>query len=72
MPSVEDLKLEVCQEIDRRSEEIIGVAKTILQNPEPGFRELKTSRLVVQKFTELGIACRDGIALTGVKGIAHG
>ena len=72
MPSIEDLKSEVCQEIDRRSEEIIGVAKTILQNPELGFRELKTSRLVVQKFTELGIAYRDGIALTGVKGIVHG
>ena len=72
MPSKEELKAKVCREIDCRSEEIIGVAKDILENPEPGFRELKTSRLVAQKFAELGIAYRDGIALTGVKGIVQG
>lgn len=72
MPSKEELKSKVCQEIDRRSEEIIGVAKAILENPETGFRELKTSRLVAQKFAELGIAYRDGIAITGVKGVVQG
>ncbi|MDD4876460.1 MAG: amidohydrolase [Dehalococcoidales bacterium] len=72
MPSIAELKSKVCQEIYRRSEEIIGVANTILQNPEPGFRELKTSHLVAQKFVELGITYRDGIALTGVKGIVRG
>lgn len=72
MSSKEELKSKVCQEIDRRSEEIIGVAQSILENPETGFREVKTSRLVAQKFTELGIACRDGLALTGVKGMVRG
>ncbi|MBA7642188.1 Hippurate hydrolase [subsurface metagenome] len=72
MPSKEELKSKVCREIDRRSEEIIGVAKAILENPETGFRELKTSRLVAQKFAELGIAYRDGIAITGVKGVVQG
>lgn len=72
MVSIEELKSIVCQEIDRRSEEIIGVAQTILENPEPGFREVKTSRLVGEKFSELGIPYRDGLALTGVKGIVQG
>ena len=72
MVSIEELKSRVCQEIDRRSEEIIGVAKTILENPEPGFREVKTARLVAKKFSELGIPYRDGLALTGVKGIVQG
>lgn len=72
MPSKEELKSKVCQEIDRRGEEIIGVAEAILGNPEPGFRELKTSRLVAQKFAELGIAYRDGIAITGIKGVVQG
>lgn len=69
MPSKGELKSKVCREIDRTSEEIIGVVKAILRNPEPGFRELKTSRLVAQKFTELGITYREGIAITGVKGM---
>ena len=72
MASTEELKSMVCQEIDRRSEEIIGVAKTILENPEPGFREVKTARLVAEKFSELGIPYRDSLALTGVKGIVKG
>ena len=37
-------------------------------NPEPGFREVKTSALVSKKFSELGIPFRSGLALTGVKG----
>ena len=72
MPSKEELKSKVCREIDRRSEETIGIVKAILKTPEPGFRELKTSRLVAQKFAELGIACREGIAITGVKGVVQG
>ncbi len=68
MPTREELKARVCQEIDNRKEEIINLAKTILQNPEPGFREVKTARLVSQKFNELGIPHRTGIAITGVKG----
>jgi len=72
MPSKEELKSAVCQEIDRHSDEIIAVAQTILNNPEPGFREVKTSRLVTQKFAELGIPHRDGLAITGVKGAVQG
>ena len=72
MPSKEELKSKVCREIDRKSEEIVGVAKAILENPETGFRELKTSCLVAQKFAELETAYRDSIAITGVKGVVRG
>ncbi|MFC1899483.1 amidohydrolase [Chloroflexota bacterium] len=72
MPSKGELKAKVCEEIDRRSDEIIGVAKTVLKNAEPGFREVKTSRLVAQKFSEMGISYRDGIGITGVKGMVAG
>ena len=71
MPSREELKAIVCRAIDRHSDEIVAVARTILENPEPGFREIKTSRLVAQKFAELGIAYRDGLAITGVKGMVN-
>ena len=72
MPSKDELKSKVCQEIDRRSEEIVGVAQAILESPEAGFREVKTSRLVAQKFAEMGIVYREGLAITGVKGVVSG
>ena len=72
MSTKEELKSAVCREIDRHSDKMIAMAQTILENPEPGFREIKTSRLVAQKFNELGIPYRDGLAITGVKGAARG
>ena len=68
MPSKEELKLRVFQEIDSRADEIVTLAKTILAHPEPGFRETKTSHLVATKFAGLGIPFRAGLALTGVRG----
>ena len=67
MPSKEDLKLRAFQEIDARADEIVSLAQTILKNPEPGFRESKTSNLVASKFAELGIPFRAGLAMTGVR-----
>ena len=43
MPTVEELKALAIEEIDKRKEEIIGHAKHILNNPEVGFTEFKTS-----------------------------
>ena len=47
-------------------------ARTILDNPEPGFTEIKTSRFVSEKLSELGIAHQSGIAITGLKGVVSG
>ncbi len=68
MPSKEELKAKAFREIDSRADEIVGLAQAILKNPEPGFRETKTSRLVGEKFAEMGIPFRSGLALTGVRG----
>ncbi len=72
MPSKEELKTRVYSEIDSRAEEIIRVSQTILQNPEPGFREVKTANLVSSKLRELGVPFQEGIALTGLKGELKG
>ena len=66
--SKEELKQRAFDEIDRRASELIGVAKTILANPETGFREFKTAKLVADKFAENGIPFRSGLAITGVRG----
>ncbi|MEW6185211.1 MAG: amidohydrolase [Thermodesulfobacteriota bacterium] len=72
MPNREELKKIFCQEIDRRKDEIIGTAIKVLENPESGFREVKTSRTVSEIFSTLGIPHESGLALTGVKGVLSG
>ena len=67
MPSREELKVRVFQEIDSRADELISLSKSILNNPEPGFREVKTSRLVAEKFAGMGIPFRAGLGITGLR-----
>jgi amidohydrolase len=72
MKTIEELKTMICQEIDRRKDEIIQTALDILQTPETGFREQKCSGLITEKFTEWGIPHRKHLALTGIKGVLSG
>lgn len=66
------LKQIVSDEIDSNGEELIRLAKSILDHPEPGFREFKTSQLVQERFRELGIPFEADIAITGIKGMLRG
>ena len=68
MPSKEELKRQVFAAIDCRADELINLSQTILHNPEPGFREVKTAQLVAGKLAEMGIPFRTGLGLTGVRG----
>ena len=72
MSSIEELKAEAQVAIDGRRDWLINTARTILDNPEPGFHEVKTSRLVSERLSELGIEHETGIALTGIKGYLMG
>lgn len=72
MPSLEDLKAIAQAAIDDRAEWLMDGARTILDNPEPGFTEVKTSRFVSERLSELGISHESGIALTGLKGVVQG
>ena len=67
MPSKEDLKRLASEIIDSKAENLISIAQTILKNPEPGFRELKTAKLVAEQFGALGLQPRSGLAVTGVR-----
>ena len=72
MPTIQELKSIARAAIEDRSEWLIDAARTILDNPEPGFTEVKTSRFVSEKMSELRIAHQSGIALTGLKGVVQG
>ncbi len=72
MPTVNELKSSVFAEIDKRGRDAISMARCVTNIPEPGFREQRTSRLVAEKFRELGIPYQDNIAITGLKGMLDG
>ena len=72
MPRIEELKSSAQAAIDDRAEWLIDIARTILDNPEPGFTEYRTSRFVSEKLSELGISHESGIAITGLKGVIKG
>ena len=65
--SRDDLKRKAAEAIEARSDELVELVKGILANPEPGFRETKTARVVAAKFAELGMPARVGLGLTGVR-----
>ena len=67
MKNLEELKISIIENIDNQSSEAINIAKKILKNPEPGFREYKTSQIVKNEFKKIGLRYEADIALTGVK-----
>lgn len=60
-------ELKIVEEIDRRSEEIIELGRQIAATPELGYREIKTSELIRNKFERLSLKPQTGCAVTGVK-----
>jgi amidohydrolase len=61
-----EMKIKVCNAIDRRAAEIISVGDTIWRNPEAGFREVKTAKLLADKLRSLNLEPEEGIGITGV------
>ena len=72
MTGPESLKAAAQAAIDRRRDWIIDIAEQALRTPELGFREFETSRLVSEKFTELGIEHSKNVAITGVTASLRG
>ena len=72
MATVDELKSKAQAAIESRRDWLIDIARSVLDTPEPGFQEVKTSALVSEKLGELGVAHETGIALTGIKGYVRG
>jgi metal-dependent amidase/aminoacylase/carboxypeptidase family protein len=67
-----EMKRRVCEAIDRRRDEIIGLGRAIRDTPELGFKEHKTAATVARTFAAHGIPYQEKLAITGVKGILTG
>ncbi|MDP7578902.1 MAG: amidohydrolase [SAR202 cluster bacterium] len=72
MDNIERLKAMAQRAVDSRREWLISASTTVLNRPESGFREVETSRLVSDRFSELRIPHQKGIAITGLKGRLEG
>ncbi|MBC7224587.1 MAG: amidohydrolase, partial [Anaerolineae bacterium] len=48
------------------------IRRTVHQNPELGFQEVETARLVAEHLRRLGLAVREGVGKTGVVGTLGG
>ena len=72
MPTRDDIKRAVCESIDKQGERITKVGDTIRRNPEMGFKEFKTARLVEETMREIGLEPKGGLALTGVRATVKG
>lgn len=66
------LKKRALKVIDEAKDELITIGRHILNNPETGFREEKTSAYLKGILEGCGLNVRDKIALTGVKARAAG
>ena len=65
--NISEIKDKIEQILCESSEEIIKIGETILNNPELGYREQKTSEYIRRVFDELDISYSYPHAVTGVK-----
>lgn len=72
MLTKEEVKQRVCNAIVAGQERLRVLAGAIMDEPELGYKEHKTSQKVQDMFTELGIPFTTGHAITGVKGRLQG
>ncbi len=72
MLTKEEVKQRVCDAIVAGQDRLRTLASAIMDEPELGYKEHKTSQKVQDMFTELGIPFTTGHAITGVKGRLQG
>lgn len=57
---------------DEISSKLIGIRRQIHQNPELGFEEFETAKLITGHLESLGLSCRTGVGKTGVIAVIEG
>lgn len=69
---INQLKQQVCAEIDKRRDEIISIGDYLFRNPELGYKETLAAAKVSSIFRSMGLHPQEGIAVTGVTAEARG
>ena len=68
----DELKQQICQAIEKRSEDIKTFAQSIFDEPELGYKEVKTSEKIQKAFDDLSIPYTKNWGITGIKGRLKG
>ena len=68
----EILKEKACAAIDAYADKIKAICASINDEPELGFKEVKTAAKVTEFMRDLGLQPETGLAINGVKGRAKG
>src|SRR5579883_1362248 len=58
--------------IDERVPDLVALRRDLHEHPETAFEEVRTSGIVAQRLTSLGLQVQTGIARTGVVAYLHG
>ena len=62
-----ELKQRVCDTIDANRDKIIEIGTKIFDNPELGYKEFETAKLVASVMKELNLEVEEKMAVTGVR-----
>jgi hypothetical protein len=65
--SKETIKQQVIEAIDAARPRILALGDELLHTPETAFKETRSSAIMRRELTSLGLPCRDGLALTGLR-----
>ncbi len=72
MATKEEIKQRIAESVDRRARQIEQIGDHIMVNPELGFKEFETAKLVASTMEEVGLSPETGLARTGVKAVLKG
>src|SRR5258708_15849258 len=67
-----DINAEIASRAESLMDRLLELRRTIHANPELAFEEVETAALVAQTLRANGIACREGIAKTGIVAVIEG
>ena len=62
-----EMKQKICVAIDASRADIEAYADSVFNEPELGFKEVKTAAKLAAQFDKLGISYETGLAFTGIK-----
>lgn len=65
--NLEEARTRVKAAVENASQELINIGEHIWKNPEPGYREFKTSKFLVEKLQKLGLEVKTDLAITGFR-----
>lgn len=69
--NIEELKQKAIQTIDQRRDVYLALGRKIYENPETGYREVKTTQTLADALEALGLETERDIAVTGCRARAN-